>query len=203
MAEKVHVDFWFDPSCPYTWITSRWLIEVTAVRPVEVRWRVMSLSVLNEGRDDNPEGEVGDSLWRPVRVCAAVEQQLGSEALGRFFTGMGEVLQNGDWGNMEAQALAAADLPVELAEVAGSTEYDDVVRASHAEAMNLVGPDVGSPVIAVPGPDGERVAFFGPVVSPTPRGELAARLWDGLLLVAGVPGFAEIKRTRLGEPDFS
>jgi hypothetical protein len=198
----VHADFWFDPSCPYTWITSRWLLAVTEVRPVEVRWRVMSLSVLNEGREDNPEGEWGDYLWRPVRVCAAVEQRHGPEALGRLLTGLGEGFHvRGEW-DAVPQALAAADLPAELARVADSTEYDDVVRASHAEAMDLVGPNVGSPVIAVPGPDGERVAYFGPVVSRAPRGELAARLWDGLLLMAGVPGFAELKRTRIDAPDF-
>ncbi|WP_026360029.1 DSBA oxidoreductase [Amycolatopsis nigrescens] len=195
-------EFWFDPVCPYTWITSRWMIEVTRVRPVALRWRVMSLSVLNEGLDENPEGEWGDYMWAPVRVCAAVEQRYGSEALGRLYTALGSRFHlQGEWDALEA-SLSDAGLPVELADASLSTDYDQAVRSSHNEAMSLVGQDVGTPVIAVPGPNGTRIAFFGPVVSPAPRGDLAAQLWDGVLMVAGVPGFYELKRSRTQEPDF-
>ncbi|MFH9138838.1 disulfide bond formation protein DsbA [Streptomyces sp. NPDC017524] len=202
MAEQQSVDFWFDPVCPYTWISSRWLVEVARVRPVTVRWRVMSLSVLNEHRDDSPEGEWEDYMWAPVRVCAAVQERFGQRALGDLFTAMGtrfHLLE--DWGNLTA-ALADAGLPEELAEVAGSTEYDEVIRSSHAQAVALAGGDIGTPVMSLAGPGGERVGFFGPVVSPAPRGETAGRLWDGFRLMATVPGFYEVKRGRDGEPRF-
>ncbi|GAA3445373.1 disulfide bond formation protein DsbA [Planomonospora venezuelensis] len=195
-ADKVIADFWFDPSCPYTWLTSRWLLEVEKVRPVEVRWHVMSLSVLNEGRDDDPEGDPEGYLWVPVRVCAAVRRHHGQEALGRFYTAMwtaGNDRGEHEWMGSLQDALAAAGLPVELAEAGTSAEYDDAVRASHAEGVGLVGPHVGTPIVAATGPGGGRVAFFGPVVSRLPTGEQAGRLWDGTLLVAGVPGFHELK----------
>ncbi|MGI5350681.1 disulfide bond formation protein DsbA [Streptomyces sp. CA-250714] len=201
MTEARTVDFWFDPVCPYTWITSRWMVEVTKVRPVTVRWRVMSLSVLNEHRDDNPEGEWGDYMWAPVRVCAAVEQRFGHQALGDLFTALGTRFHlQGDWDL--AAALADAGLPREIAEVAWSSTYDEAIRSSHARAVALAGTEVGTPVLAVAGTDGEQVGFFGPVVSPAPTGETAGRLWDGFLLLAGVPGFYEVKRTRTEEPRF-
>ncbi|MFE2295609.1 DsbA family protein [Streptomyces sp. NPDC059452] len=202
MAEQQSVDFWFDPVCPYTWIASRWLVEVAKVRPVTVRWRVMSLSVLNEHRDDNPEGEWEDDMWAPVRVCAAVEERFGQRALGDLFTALGTRFHlQEDWGNLTA-ALADAGLPEELAEVAGSTDYDEAIRSSHAQAVALAGGDIGTPVMALAGPGGERVGFFGPVVSPAPTGETAGRLWDGFLLMATVPGFYEVKRSRNEEPRF-
>lgn len=192
------VDFWFDPSCPYTWLTSRWLVEVSRVRPVRLRWHVMSLSVLNEGRADDPEGDPEGYLWYPVRVCAAVAQRYGQEALGRLYGALGVRLhERGEWDGIPA-ALADAELPAELAEAAESTGYDDAVRASHAAGIGLVGTHVGTPVVAVVG---RGIAFFGPVLSRVPRGEEAARLWDGTLLVAGVPGFHELKTTAPAEPD--
>lgn len=203
MTEKRIADFWFDPGRPYTWLTSRWMLEVEQVRPVAVRWHVMSLSVLNEDRDDDPEGDPEGYLWRPVRVCAAVAQRYGQQALGKLYTAMGTRFhQRGDWGDIRA-ALADARLPAELADVAESTVYDDVVRASHAAGIGLVGRHVGTPVIAVAGPDGTRVAFFGPVVSRIPRGEQAGQLWDGTLLVARIPGFHELKGTYPAEPNFN
>jgi hypothetical protein len=195
----VIADIWFDPSCPYTWLTSRWLIEVTRVRPVTIRWHIMSLSVLNEGRDDDPEGDPEGYLWFPVRICAAVQQKYGQEALGRFYTELWS-RDNGadDWLGDFSRALERAGLSPELAS-AGS-EYDDAVRASHAEAMDVLGPHVGTPIIAVTMQDGSRVAFFGPVVSQVPTGARAGLLWDGTLLVAGTPGFHELKATAHAEP---
>ncbi|MER5767392.1 mycothiol-dependent nitroreductase Rv2466c family protein [Streptomyces sp. NPDC001985] len=202
MAAPHTADFWFDPVCPYTWITSRWLIEVSRVRPVTIRWRVMSLSVLNEHRDDHPEGEWEEYMWAPVRVCAAVEERFGERALGALFTAMGTRFHlRGDWGNLTG-ALSDAGLPEELAGAAGSTAYDDAIRSSHARAIDLAGGDVGTPVLSVAGEGGARTGFFGPVVSPAPTGEAAGRLWDGFLLLAGVPGFHELKRPRTGEPRF-
>ena len=206
--EKTPADFWFDPLCPWAWMTSRWMLEVEKVRPVRVRWHVMSLSVLNEPRrEELPEKYVQlmDKGWGPVRVCIAAEQQYGNEVLGRLYTEIGTRFHpQGRENNKEtlAEALVAAGLPAELADAADSTEWDEQLRASHKQGIDLVGQDVGTPVISVPGADGSPIAFFGPVVTPAPKGEAAARLWDGTLLVASTPGFYEIKRTRDVGPQF-
>lgn len=186
-------DFWFDPSCPYTWITSRWMLEVEQVRPVEVRWHVLSLSALNEGLEVDPEGDTEGYLWYPVRVCAAVEAQHGNAALGRFYTAFARHYE--DW-DLPA-ALAEAGLPGDLAKAATSEEYDDALRTSTAAGVGLVGDHVGTPIIAADG-----TAFFGPVLSQIPRGEQAGLLWDGTLLVARTPGFHELKGKAHAEPDF-
>ncbi|MBD3003394.1 DsbA family protein [Streptomyces sp. 5-10] len=210
MAEtaKTPADFWFDPLCPWAWMTSRWMLEVEKVRPVEVRWHVMSLAVLNEPKlDELPEEyrELLKTAWGPVRVCIAAEQKHGSEVLGPLYTALGTRFHNqGLEKNRETivAALEEAGLPAELADYADSDAYDTELRASHKEGIDLVGQDVGTPVIAVPGPDGEQIAFFGPVVTPAPKGEDAAKLWDGTLMVASIPGFYEIKRTRTVGPIF-
>jgi 2-hydroxychromene-2-carboxylate isomerase len=208
MPEKTVADFWFDPKCPWAWLTSRWMLEVEKVRPVEVRWHVMSLAVLNENKlDELPERyrEMLQTAWGPVRVCIAAEQQHGAKALGPLYTALGTRLHNrGREFSREVmtEALEEAGLPAELADAADSTEYDEALRASHKEGIDLVGQDVGTPVIAVPGADGEQIAFFGPVVTPAPKGEAAAKLWDGTLMVASTPGFYEIKRTRDAGPVF-
>ncbi|MFG2297130.1 DsbA family protein [Streptomyces sp. NPDC048603] len=208
VPEKTPVDFWFDPLCPWAWITSRWMLEVEKVRDVEVRWHVMSLSVLNENRlHELPEHYrelVGPKGLAPVRVVTAAQQKHGDEVVGRLYTALGTRFHtNGEGSTREAiaGALADAGLPAELLAFADSDEYDWVLRASHNDGIERVGQEVGTPVISVPGADGE-VAFFGPVVTPTPRGEAAARLWDGTLLVASTPGFYEIKRTRTAAPSF-
>jgi len=205
---KTPADFWFDPLCPWAWMTSRWMLEVEKVRPVEVRWHVMSLAVLNEDRlDEMPEQyrALMKTAWGPVRVCIAAEQKHGSEVLGRLYTALGTRFHNQglekDHDTIVA-ALEEAGLPADLADFATSDVYDAELRASHQEGIDKVGQDVGTPVIAVPGPDGEQIAFFGPVVTPAPKGEAAAKLWDGTLLVASIPGFYEIKRTRTVGPIF-
>ncbi|GFE24683.1 mycothiol-dependent nitroreductase Rv2466c family protein [Streptomyces nigrescens] len=205
---KTPADFWFDPLCPWAWMTSRWMLEVEKVRPVEVRWHVMSLAVLNEDRlDELPEEyrELLKTAWGPVRVCIAAEQQHGSEVLGPLYTALGTRLHNRGLERTRetiVDALAEAGLPAELADAADSDAYDAELRASHKEGIDLVGQEVGTPVIAVPGHDGDQIAFFGPVVTPAPKGEEAAKLWDGTLMVASIPGFYEIKRTRTQGPIF-
>ncbi|MER7176220.1 mycothiol-dependent nitroreductase Rv2466c family protein [Streptomyces mesophilus] len=207
-GEKVTADFWFDPLCPWAWMTSRWMLEVEKVRPVEVRWHVMSLSVLNENRDDLPEQykELLEKGWGPVRVVTAAKELHGDDVVGPLYTAIGTRFHNrGEGANLEAVAAALEEvgLPADLIEYADKDTYDTELRASHKEGIDKVGQDVGTPVIAVPGADGEQIAFFGPVVTPAPQGEAAARLWDGTLLVASTPGFYEIKRTRTAGPDFS
>jgi hypothetical protein len=202
----VTADFWFDPICPWAWMTSRWMLEVEKRRPVKVKWHVMSLSVLNSGREVSEHySKLIDEGWGPVRVCIAAAQEHGEDVLGPLYNAMGTRFHNGgqprDRATIEA-ALTEAGLPTSLADAMDSTEYDEAVRVSHKEGISLVGEDVGTPVIAVPGTTGEHVAFFGPVVTPAPKGEAAARLWDGTILVASTPGFYEIKRTRTEGPIF-
>jgi 2-hydroxychromene-2-carboxylate isomerase len=199
--DTVYADMWFDPACPWAWITSRWLLEVEKVRPVEVRWHVMSLAVLNEDKDiPDDYREFLSTAWGAVRVCVAAERRFGPEVLGDLYTALGTRFHNGkqerDDETVRA-ALADAGLPEDLLGAAASTDYDEALRESHAEAMKLVGEDVGTPVIQV-----EGVSFFGPVVTPVPRGEDAGRLWDGVRLVAGTDGFFELKRTRTRRPVF-
>jgi len=199
--EPTVVDFWFDPVCPWAWIASRWMHEVEKVRPVTTRWHVMSLSVLNEGRDvPEPYQELMRTGWGPVRVCVAAEQRCGPEVLGPLYTALGTRFHQDKAPRERATyeaALAEAGLPAELAAAADSTEYDEALRASHKEGIERVGYDVGTPVISVNG-----LSVFGPVVSPIPRGEAAARLWDGVLLIAGTDGFFELKRSRTRDPIF-
>jgi len=207
VSERVTADMWFDPRCPWAWLTSRWLLEVERVRPVDVRFHVMSLSVLNEGRDDVPERYRAGLIagWGPVRIAIAAEQQHGTEVLRHLYTALGTRIhhEQQELGReLYLAALAEAGLPAGLADAADSTKYDAAVRESHDKGMKPVGLDVGTPVIHVPGPDGRQIAFFGPVMTPAPKGEAAGRLWDGTLLVAGTPGFYELKRTRDVDPSF-
>ncbi len=206
---KTPVDFWFDPLCPWAWMTSRWMLEVEKVRDVEVRWHVMSLAVLNEDKLDELPEEYRDMLenqaWGPVRVVIAAQQLHGDDVVGPLYTALGTRFHNnGEGPTREAVVAALKDvgLPEDLAEYADKNTYDTELRASHQEGIDKVGQEVGTPVIAVPGADGEQVAFFGPVVTPAPKGEEAAKLWDGTLLVASIPGFYEIKRTRTQGPVF-
>ena len=199
---KASVEMWFDPICPWAWITSRWLMEVERVRDVEVTWSVMSLSVLNEERD-LPESyhDLMDSSWAPVRVIVAAAREHGPTVVKPLYDAMGTCIHPGgeeDYRKVIAESLDEVGLPEDLIRFADSTEVDVELRASHQRAMDLVGDDVGTPVISAGG-----IAFFGPVVSPAPVGEDAGRLWDGALLVGSTPGFFEIKRTRTVGPIFA
>lgn len=201
-------EMWFDPTCPWAWMTSRWLMEAAKVRNLEITWSVMSLSVLNEGRDLDPDYRaLMDRAWAPVRLIVAAVQGKEEGEANRIRKALYDAIGTrihvqgrgtGDLRPLLQEALAEVGLPAELVEAASSDEHDEELRASHQRAIDLVGDDVGTPVVAV-----EGVAFFGPVVTPAPKGEAAGRLWDGCLLVAGTPGFFELKRTRTKGPDFS
>lgn len=198
---RVNVDFWFDPICPWAWLTSRWMDEVARLRPVDVRWRVMSLAHLNEGRD-LPEDylDLMGRAWGPVRVVTAARVEHGREIVKPLYDAIGTRLHPGgreDWDDVLAEALTEVGLPSSLLAAATSQAYDEQIKAEHRAGMDQVGEDVGTPVVAV-----GDVAFFGPVVSPAPTGDDAVRLFDGVVAVASVDGFFEIKRTRTRGPVF-
>jgi hypothetical protein len=200
----VYADFWFDPLCPWAWITSRWMLEVEQVRPVQTRWHVMSLAYLNlvqhegEGLSDQYRERM-EQAWGPIRICAAAAAERGEEILLPIYTALGtrfHVEQRRD-ATALAEAVDELGLPPSVLDAALRTDFDEAIKASHQAGMDLVGLDVGTPIISV-----EGNAFFGPVVTPIPRGEAAGRLWDGVLAVTATDGFFELKRTRDRKPTF-
>jgi hypothetical protein len=207
MADEVEVEFWFDPVCPYSWTASRWLLEVGRHRPLVVRYHVMSLYLVNEGRTDvSPEyrRSVDDSRG-PARVAAAAATRFGEDVLGRFYTAFGELVFD-VWRRPTAQeyrevlhiALPRAGLPVDLADVMESDAFDEELRASHDKGMALVGGDVGTPITRIDG-----VAFYGPVLNAIPRGDEALDVFEGARRLARYPEFFELKRTRVRPPVFT
>jgi 2-hydroxychromene-2-carboxylate isomerase len=203
--DREDMQFWFDPLCPWAWITSRWMLEVEKVRPVRVDWRIMSLAYLNlvqhEGKGLSEEYvQRMSKAWGPVRVCAAAAADAGPSILGPLYTAIGTRFHNQGRRDDPAvipEALAEAGLPAWLVDAAETTEFDDAIKKSHHEAFDEVGLDVGTPVVRIRGK-----ALFGPVITPAPKGEAAGELWDGLVLVSKADGFFELKRSRDRKPTF-
>jgi len=203
VQEREEAGFWFDPLCPWAWITSRWMLEVEKVRPVTVEWRIMSLAYLNlvqhEGKGLDAEYVARMSkAWGPVRVCAAAAADAGPGILGPLYTAIGTRLHNQgrrDDPQVIPEALQEVGLPVWLADAAETDEFDDAIKKSHHQAFDEVGLDVGTPVLRIRGK-----ALFGPVITPAPKGEAAGELWDGLVLVSKADGFFELKRSRDRKP---
>ena len=200
--QRTTVDFWFDPICPWAWLSSRWMLEVTKVRPVDVRFHVMSLSVLNEDKPDLSDSyrEMLGRGWGPVRVAIAAEQKFGNDVLPALYTALGNRIHGEKAGYGRETLVAAlreAGLPMDLADAAETPDHDQALRASHHAGMDPVGTEVGTPVIHV-----EGVAFFGPVISRVPTGEDAGVMFDGARALAANPYFYELKRTRTEDPQF-
>jgi 2-hydroxychromene-2-carboxylate isomerase len=201
-SARHRADFWFDPLCPFAWITSRWILEVEQVREIDVAWHVMSLAYLNRDQDVSQEyREKLEPAWGPVRVCVAAARRHGDEVLLPLYTALGTRIHHEQREvdrELVAEAVAEVGLEPDLVDAMGDESLDEAVIASHHEGMDQVGYEVGTPTIAVNGS-----AFFGPVLSRIPRGEQAGRLWDGATIVAEFPHFYELKRSRSGDLDFS
>jgi 2-hydroxychromene-2-carboxylate isomerase len=196
---RAQADFWFDPACPFAWVTSRWISEVEKVRDITTVWHVMSLSVLNEGRElEHDYQRAMDENWGPVRVIIAASELHGSEHIKPLYDAMGTLIHNDKVADREEvirRALEQVGLPADLAQYADTEEFDPQLRASHKEGIEKVGQEVGTPVVAING-----TAFFGPVITRVPRGEEAGALWDAAVGLAAFPHFFELKRSRTERP---
>ena len=198
---RAEAEFWFDPICPWAWMTSRWILEVEKVRDISVRWNLFSLAYLNRDKE-LPEDYKARLIrsWHATRVIAAAQKAKGADITLPLYTAISSRihLKKMDVGvALFEEALAEVGLDTALAQAMNDESFNSAIIESHERGIALVGNDVGTPIISVGG-----AAFFGPVISPAPKGEEAGKLWDGVVGVAGYPGFFEIKRSRTVGPIF-
>ncbi|TQL54138.1 2-hydroxychromene-2-carboxylate isomerase [Subtercola boreus] len=209
MAEQTtRVEFWFDPSCPWAWMTSRWVDEVATHRDLDITWRIMSLAILNENNDVSEAYKAFfPRALRYAQLVAAVKELKGQEFVKPLYDALGTRIHLGQRTDVDAviaESLEEAGLPAELADEAPDAaggapfRFETELRASHSSGIDLVGQDVGTPILSVDG-----IAFFGPVISPAPTGDVALKLWDGIVAAASYDGFFELKRSRTRDPIFS
>jgi hypothetical protein len=198
---KQKAGFWFDPLCPWAWMTSRWILEVEKVRDIEVEWNLFSLAYLNRDKDvsDEYKSKLAKS-WHCTRVIAAAQKQKGASITLPLYTAISsrihlEKMEIGE--ALFKEALVEVGLSPDLASTINDETLDATIIESHERGIKMVGNDVGTPIIAI-----GDIAFFGPVISPAPKGEEAGKLWDGVVGVASYPGFFEIKRSRNVGPIF-
>ena len=200
-------DIWVDPTCPWTWLTAQWLLEVERVRDVDVTFHLMSLSILNEDRSaTREEPKTVDVGWKPLRVLTAAALSYGEPEMRRLYVSLATLIHQHQRHRFDrdlyANALTAAELPHSLANAAESTFYDEAIRAGHEAAFSSVPEGLGCPMIHIRPKDGVLAEFFGPVLTPCPRGEAAGTLWDSVALAAGTDAFFELKRARTRGPVF-
>ncbi|MGA4508418.1 DsbA family protein [Propionibacteriaceae bacterium G1746] len=197
----VDVDFWFDPLCPWAWMTSRWMLEVEKVRDVHTTFHIFSLSMLNENHDIPDDYRAGVDAGRPAtRAAIGVLDAYGQDGLREFYTALGTRYHpGGEPKNEETLRAVFTDKGWDqtIVDRALEGEWDDRVRESYESGIKLVGGDVGTPIVKV-----HDTALFGPVISPAPKGEAAGELFDGFEKLAAYPGFFEAKRTRTVDPIF-
>ncbi len=205
-------EFFLDPACPWCWLTSRWVTNVQAERHYRVRWRFISLKIINEDKggeyvERHRRGHL--TALRLLRVLHAVREAEGNDALASAYTAMGTEIHvhkrydeaTDDAASFAAECLRSAGLDPSYAGAVADESRDDALRAESAEALERTGPDVGTPIITfAPGSAGER-SYFGPVIPRAPKGEAAVRLWDALVTLAA-SDVAEIKRTLRGDISF-
>lgn len=200
------VDAYLDPVCPYSYVTACWLARVQGARGIDVRWHAMSLAILNADEEIPAEWQELMALsWGPVRLLQLVSQREGGQHAFDLIEAIGRRVhadERSDYAAVMVEALEECSLPAELADQAWSSDSDEEVRLSHKEAVTLSGPGVGSPVLAITRSDGEKVGFYGPIISAVPEPADSLRLWDGFVAMASVPGFFELKRARDTELSF-
>lgn len=205
------VDFYFDPVCPWAWLTSRWVMNVQDERPMTVDWKFICLRIVNEDkdyeRDFRPGYERGHTRGLELlRVAAAARAEVGPETVAPLYTTFGRIIhldRNAtafDDPAGIAGVLAELGLPAGLGAFATTTDYDDVVRAETVEALDRCGGNIGTPVLTFGPPDGP--SFFGPVINKAPKGAAAVELWDAVTALGSNPHFSELKRSLRGRPDF-
>ena len=209
------LNFFFDPVCPWAWITSRWVAEVQELRSYEIQWNFISLRFLNEGKMDYskmPEGYAGihHSGTRGLRIAARARAEQGNDAVGRVYTALGTSIHNrkerdlfaADTQAHVAGLLNAAGLPSEWADSADDESFDAVIRAETELALERAGKDVGTPILTFRPGAPDEASFFGPVIASIPRGDAALKLWDAVETVATTSGMAELKRSLRARPSF-